>query len=166
MKRSVFLALSGLLASGVALAQPAAPTVPQTPVENRHAGEMVPFMVTSSPPLHMALALDAARAALDACRAHKAGVVVAIFDRNGELRVLLSGDGPMAFDAQKQMQRNADAVLQSGIPSGGALPIMGGKTSRGVISVAGAYDVTKDRDDPARDLMCAQVGLDKIKDRL
>jgi uncharacterized protein GlcG (DUF336 family) len=138
----------------------------------------------------MALALEAAQTAVDACSANGNRVSAAVVDSEGVLRVLVSADrasadsvefsrakaftanalkastGEMATkmktDAALAAKLNADSTLR--VRPGG-LPIVVGNDVIGAIGVGG----TPTRNGVAGgdgDAACAKAGLDKIKDRL
>ena len=157
----------------VVLSMPAgarsAPPLPQLPPER-------------SVPLD--LAIEAGRAALDACAARGSPATVEVADLNGLPKVVLSADGARTSSFE-YVRRKVYTVLHKGISSGdygrslgvlpphpppfegdpnliqyaGGIPIRRGATMIGVISVSGP---TGADDDGA----CAQAGVDRIKARL
>ena len=172
------LALSALwlaAASSLALAQPAAPPAQQAAPARGPA---------------MALALEAAQTAISSCTASGTKVSAAVVDSAGVLRVLLSADGASAqsvefgtkkaftanalkaatYDMQQKMKTdpalaaklNADTSLRV---TPGGLPLMAGSDVIGGIGVGGSPTLNGVAGGE-RDAMCAQAGVDKIKDRL
>ena len=129
------------------------------------------------------LAIEAARAALDACTARGSAATVEVVDLNGLPKVILSADGARTSSFE-YARRKAYTVLRKGISSeeygrslgalpphpppfegdpsliqyAGGIPIRHGAAMVGVISVSGP---TGEDDDGA----CAQAGLDRIKAR-
>ncbi len=138
----------------------------------------------------MALALEAAQTAISSCTANGTKVSAAIVDSAGVLRVLLSADGASAqsvefgtkkaftantlkaatYDMQQKMKTdpalaaklNADSSLRV---TPGGLPLMAGNDVIGGIGVGGSPTLNGVAGGE-RDAMCAQAGVDKIKDRL
>jgi uncharacterized protein GlcG (DUF336 family) len=138
----------------------------------------------------MALALEAAQTAIGSCTANGTKVSAAIVDSAGVLRVLLSADGASAqsvefgtkkaftanalkaatYDMQQKMKTdpalaaklNADSSLRV---TPGGLPLMAGNDVIGGIGVGGSPTLNGVAGGE-RDAMCAQAGVDKIKDRL
>ncbi len=133
--------------------------------------------------LPLALAKEAAEAALDACGRQGHGVSVAVVDRHGLLVVQLRGDGaaPHTLDSSRRKAYTAasfrdatsrlDALIRSrpdasglrDIPGflalGGGLPIRAGTDVIGGIGVGGAPSGELDE-------ACARAGLDRIAGRL
>jgi len=134
--------------------------------------------------LPLLLATEAAEAALAACEKQGYHVSVAVVDRAGLVRTLLRGDsaGPHTLDSSS---RKAYTAASLGRPTGelvkaisgnpaneglrnmnekililaGGLPVKAGDEVVGGIGVGGAPGGEKDE-------VCAQIGLDKIEDRL
>jgi uncharacterized protein GlcG (DUF336 family) len=142
-----------------------------------------PLPTESHKVLTAALALEAAEAAVAACKAQGYNVTVTIVDRTGATKLVLVGDGarPLTLEVTRRkaytsaMQRVStgdftkrvstpgafnpgmfDSQLTTGL---GGLPIKVGEDTIGGISAAGAPGGDKDE-------ACANAGLDKIKDRL
>lgn len=129
----------------------------------------------------LALALEAAQAALDACAADGLKVGVAVVDSAGQLHVGLTADGAnpgriymavrktlaaLAFKtptSEVQPKLAADpsaaAMVKPNMATGaGAVPLMAGDQLLGAIGVSGATS--------QQDEKCAVVGAAKIKSRL
>ena len=64
------------------------------------------------------LALDGAKAALEACRKIDERVAVGVVDRAERLRVLLVADGSESRDWLQSVQRQAHTVIKTGMSSG------------------------------------------------
>jgi len=133
--------------------------------------------------LPLALANEAASAAVSACGAGGYRVSVVVVDADGVVRVSLRGDGAgshtlnsafrKAFTAatfNRPTSAWADAIKNNAetgamqyidniLMAGGGLPIRAGNQLVGAIGNAGAPGFDKDE-------ACAQAGIDKIKDRL
>jgi len=133
--------------------------------------------------LTAALAIEAAEAAIAACKAQGYNVTVTIVDRAGAIKLILVGDGarPLTLEVTRRkaytsaMQRVSTGdftkrvatpgafnpgMYDSQITTGlGGLPIKAGEDTIGGIAAAGAPGGDKDE-------TCANAGLDKIKDRL
>lgn len=131
----------------------------------------------------MALAEQAAAAAVDACSKDGHRVSAAVADRAGQLRVLLRGDGagPHTIDSASRKAYTAASlraptsqyaeIAASGPAAaglrdidrllllGGGLPIEAAGDVVGAIGVAGAPGADKDD-------ACARAGVDRIRDRL
>jgi uncharacterized protein GlcG (DUF336 family) len=138
----------------------------------------------------MALALEAAQAALGACAANSVKAVASVVDSEGTLRLLLSAEGAnknaievshkKAFTANvlkavtseiaEKMEKDpafkakieADKTLW---PRPGGLPLMAGNDVIGAIGVSGASGLNG-VPGGVRDEACAKAGLEKIKARL
>jgi uncharacterized protein GlcG (DUF336 family) len=133
--------------------------------------------------LTAALALEAAQAAVAACKAQGYNVTVTIVDRAGAIKLILVGDGarPLTLEVTRRkaytsaMQRVStgdftkrvstpgafnpgmfDKELATGL---GGLPIKAGEDTIGGIAAAGAPGGDKDE-------ACANAGLAKISDQL
>jgi uncharacterized protein GlcG (DUF336 family) len=134
--------------------------------------------------LPLALAVEAAQAALATCTQQGHRVSVAVVDRAGLVRALLRGDGAgshtldsssrKAYTASSLRLKTMElAKMVSQSPAiaglremneqililGGGLPIKAGEDVIGGIGVDGAFAGDKDE-------ACAQAGIDKIKARL
>jgi uncharacterized protein GlcG (DUF336 family) len=133
----------------------------------------------------MDVAIEGARAAIDACAAQGAQIAVAVVDSEGKPRALLMAEGSegSVFVAM----RKAAATLAYGVPSseigaklarepallskftpvmflsGGALPIREGNRLIGAIASSGAHGAGPIG---AQDEICARAGLKKINERL
>ena len=133
--------------------------------------------------LTAALALEAAQAAIAACKAQGYNVTVTVADRMGLPKVVIVRDGPQGV-ARESTRRKAytaavlrvstgdytkrisnpgafnpgmyDPELSTGL---GGVPIKVGEDTIGGIATAGAPGGDKDE-------ACAIAGIDKIKDRL
>jgi len=133
--------------------------------------------------LTAALALEAAEAAVAACKAQGYNVTVTVVDRVGQIKLILVGDGarPLTLEVTRRkaytsaMQRVStgdftkrvstpgafnpsqfDKELTTGL---GGLPIKIGEDTIGGIAAAGAPGGDKDE-------ACANAGLAKIGDQL
>jgi uncharacterized protein GlcG (DUF336 family) len=138
----------------------------------------------------MALALEAAQAALAACAANGVKAAASVVDAEGVLRLLLTADG--AGDNQVEISRKkavtavtlkvptsevADRMTKDQaykarieadtnlFPRPGALPFMVGNELIGAIGVSGASGLNG-VPGGVRDEACAKAGHDKVKDRL
>jgi uncharacterized protein GlcG (DUF336 family) len=142
-----------------------------------------PLPTESHKVLTAALALEAAEAAVAACKTQGYNVTVTIVDRTGTPKLILVGDGarPLTLEVTRRkaytsaMQRVSTGdftkrvatpgafnpgMYDSQITTGlGGLPIKAGEDTIGGIAAAGAPGGDKDE-------ACANAGLDKIKDRL
>jgi uncharacterized protein GlcG (DUF336 family) len=129
------------------------------------------------------LALEAAQAAIAACKAQGYAVTVTVADRLGQPKILIVRDGPQgvgtestrrkAYTAARMRVSTADftkristpgafnpAQFDSQLATGpGGVPIKAGDETIGGIAVAGAPGGDKDE-------ACAQGGVTKISDRL
>ena len=161
-----------LIPFAVAASAQTAASAPQAPVQPPARG------------LPLDLALEAARAAVDTCKAIDQKVAVSVLDSSGELRLLLSADGTPSRSVLNSGYK-ARAALNFNIPSGqvaervktdkeaadrvaanptwlaraGAVPVTVGGTLIGAIGVGGARGSDKDE-------ACAIAGLEKVKSRL
>ena len=133
--------------------------------------------------LPLAIAQEAATAAVSACAAQGYKETAVVVDTDGIERVVLRGDGTGPHTINSAF-RKAFTAATFGRPTsawksavaqnpaidnmqhidnimfaGGGLPIRAGKDLVGAIGAAGAPGFDKDE-------ACAQAGLDKIKDRL
>jgi len=142
-----------------------------------------PLPTESHKVLTAALALDAAQAAVAACKAQGYNVTVTIVDRTGAIKAILVGDGarPLTLEVTRRkaytsaMQRVStgdytkrvttpgafnpgqfDSQLTTGL---GGVPIKAGEDTIGGIAAAGAPGGDKDE-------ACANAGLAKIGDQL
>jgi uncharacterized protein GlcG (DUF336 family) len=133
--------------------------------------------------LPVALALEAASAAMEACQKQGYRVAVTVVDPAGVIKAVLreDGAGPHTLDSSRRKAytsasmrartsqveervrtdptlaslRNIDQLL----PLAGGVPIGAGNDHLGAIGVGGAPGGDKDE-------ACAMAGIDKIKDRL
>jgi uncharacterized protein GlcG (DUF336 family) len=158
MTRTALLAVSGLLALCA--------TVVQAAGIERGKGEIDALPIRGYRPIPYGLALEAAETAIQTCSRNKRAIVVQVYNPSGELRVMLNSDGPIMYDAEVNARQNAANARETGMPSGGAIPMMRDQTPKGVISVAGAVGISGDEENPDQDIACAQAGADKIKNRL
>lgn len=167
-----WIVIASVLFTGPALAQepPVSPLV----------GNVRPL---AGPPF--ALALEAAQAAMAACKAKGHNVGVSVVDETGGLRVVLGADGALAADANGSRRAallsaaqktsgaelieraKTDKALAAEIGANrdwllrdGALPIANGGKIFGAIAVEG-----HPHDGPL-EIACAQAGIDRIKSRL
>jgi len=129
----------------------------------------------------LALAIEGAQAAIDACAADGHKVGASVIDSTGQPRASLSGDGAtgshiytgvrkaltaLTFkepSSQVATQAAADPTVASRITPNmavvpGAVPLMAGDEVIGAIGVSGASS--------EQDEACAVAGANKIKDRL
>ena len=142
-----------------------------------------PLPVETHKVLTAALAVEAAEAAIAACKAQGYNITVTVADRLGAPKVVIVRDGPpgvgpevnrrKAYTAAVQRQSTSEYTKRVSTPGAfnpgqfdsqlstgaGAVPIKIGEDTIGAISAAGAPGGDKDE-------ACAQAGLDKIKDRL
>jgi uncharacterized protein GlcG (DUF336 family) len=133
--------------------------------------------------LTAALAVEAAQAAIAACKAQGYNVTVTVADRSGLPKVVIVRDGPpgvgrestrrKAYTAAVQRVSTADFTKRVSTPGAfnpgaydadlatgaGGVPIKVGEDTIGGIAAAGAPGGDKDE-------ACAAAGVDKIKDRL
>jgi uncharacterized protein GlcG (DUF336 family) len=129
------------------------------------------------------LAMEAAQAAMAACKAQGYGVSVVVADRMGTPKVIIVRDGPRgvgpevarrkAYTAALQRVSTGDYTKRVSTPGAfnpgmydkelstgeGGLPIKVGDDTIGGIAAAGAPGGDKDE-------ACALAGINKIKDRL
>jgi uncharacterized protein GlcG (DUF336 family) len=129
------------------------------------------------------VALEAAQAAVAACKAQGYNVTVTVADRLGSPKVVIVRDGPpgvapestrrKAYTAARQRISTAEFTNRISRPGAfnptmfdrelatgaGGVPINAGEETIGGIAAAGAPGGDKDE-------ACAQAGVDKIKDRL
>ena len=134
--------------------------------------------------LPAALAVEAAQAAVAACKSQGYNVVVAIVDRAGDLKLLLVGDGAAALDrslSRRKAYTSARLRISTGelakqiaapgafnptlydrqmVTDPGGVPIKVGNETIGAVGVAGAPGSGQE------DVDCANDGLAKIRDRL
>jgi uncharacterized protein GlcG (DUF336 family) len=133
----------------------------------------------------LALALEAAQAAIDACRSKGYRIGVSVVDSVGEARAMITADGADGSHVFVAM-RKALTALATEMPSakaadlmandkallarikpnmfvmGGALPIMVNRETIGAIGVSGAAGMPFGHQDE----LCAAAGLTKIQNRL
>jgi uncharacterized protein GlcG (DUF336 family) len=148
-----------------------------------HAWAADPLPSESHKMLTAALAVEAAQAAVAACKAQGYNVTVTIVDRTGLPKIVLVGDGarPLTLEVTRRkaytsaMQRVSTGDYTKRVSNPGAfnpgqfdpelttgqggLPIKVGDDTIGGIAAAGAPGGDKDE-------ACAQAGLQKIKDGL
>jgi uncharacterized protein GlcG (DUF336 family) len=138
--------------------------------------------------VEMALALEAAQAAVSTCLGEGVKGSAAVLDSEGVLRVLVSADGSSKNSAELspkkavaaiqmkkptseiQAEADKDAALKAKLeadksifPRAGALPIMAGNVLVGAIGFGGANGT---QGGGTHDEACAKAGLDKIKARV
>jgi uncharacterized protein GlcG (DUF336 family) len=142
-----------------------------------------PLPVETHKVLTAALAVEAAQAAIAACKAQGYNVTVTVADRTGMPKVVVVRDGPAgvgtevtrrkAYTAAVQRVSTGDFTKRVSTPGAfnpgmydsqlatgqGGVPIKVGEDTIGGIAVGGAPGGDKDE-------ACAIAGLDKIKDRL
>lgn len=130
--------------------------------------------------ISLALATEAAQAAVDKCRADGFRVTVTVLDRAGNLKALLRDDTTSPHTVETSRRKALTSIffrITSGefvqrldanpglrsvdgtMPLAGGLPIRSGNEVIGAIGVGGAPG--GDRDEA-----CAQAGIDKIANRL
>ncbi|PYJ65154.1 MAG: heme-binding protein [Deltaproteobacteria bacterium] len=129
------------------------------------------------------LALEAAQAAIAACKAQGYAVTVTVADRLGNAKIVIVRDGPQgvgsestrrkAYTAARMRVSTTDFTKRISTPGAfnpaqfdaqlatgaGGVPIKAGEETIGGIAVAGAPGGDKDE-------ACAQAGVTKISDRL
>ena len=169
----------GVLTSSAAAQAPAAPTPPPPPPGP--AGFATPKALTPDTEIPFDQALDAARTALEACRAINSAAVVGVIDLNGHYKVLLRADNT-GLPFYEYMRRKAYTVLKKGMASGeygklpqnvglprntvlegdpnlivfpGAVPIKKGGTVIGALSVSGPTG-------GENDMKCTTAGMAKF----
>ena len=142
-----------------------------------------PLPVETHKVLTAALAVEAAQAAIAACKAQGYSVTVTVADRLGTPKVIIVRDGPPGVGTEVTRRKAYTAALQrvstgdytkrvstpgafnpgqfdSQLATGaGGVPIKIGEDTIGGIAVGGAPGGDKDE-------ACAIAGIDKIKDRL
>jgi uncharacterized protein GlcG (DUF336 family) len=133
--------------------------------------------------LPAAVAVEVAEAAIASCKGQGYNISVAIVDRDGNLKLLLVGDGASALSRELSRRKaytsamrritTADLAKQVATPGAfnptlydtrmvtalGGVPIKAGNETIGGIGVSGAPGGDKDE-------ACANAGLAKIRDRL
>ena len=133
----------------------------------------------------LALALEAAQAAIDACRSKGYRIGVSVVDSVGEARAMITADGADGSHVFVAM-RKALTALATEMPSakaadlvandkallarikpnmfvmGGALPVVVNRETIGAIGVSGAAGMPLGHQDE----LCAAAGLTKIQNRL
>jgi uncharacterized protein GlcG (DUF336 family) len=148
-----------------------------------NAGAADPLPTESHKVLTAELAVEAAQAAIAACKAQGYNVTVTVADRSGMPKVVIVRDGPpgvaaestrrKAYTAAMQRVSTGDFTKRVSTPGAfdpriydpqlttglGGVPIKVGEDTIGGIATAGAPGGDKDE-------ACAIAGLDKIKDRL
>ncbi len=142
-----------------------------------------PLPTESHKVLTAALAVEAAQAAIDACKAQGYNVTVTVADRDGLPKVVIVRDGPQGVGRESTRRKAyTAAVLRAStgdytkrianpgafnpgvydheLATGpGGVPIKAGEETIGGIAAAGAPGGDKDE-------ACAMAGVNKIKDRL
>jgi uncharacterized protein GlcG (DUF336 family) len=142
-----------------------------------------PLPTESHKVLTAALAVEAAQAAIAACKAQGYSVTVTVADRLGSPKVVIVRDGPAgvgtevtrrkAYTSAVQRVSTGDFTKRISTPGAfnpaqfdtqlatgqGGVPIKIGEDTIGAIAVGGAPGGDKDE-------ACAIAGIDKIKDRL
>ena len=138
----------------------------------------------------MALALEAAQAALAACAANGVKAAASIVDSAGGLRLLLTADGAAQEEVDISRRKASTAVAlkevtsavadrmekdqafkarietdKSLFPRPGGIPLTVGDEVIGAIGVSGASRLNG-VPGGVRDEACAKAGLDKIRTRL
>jgi uncharacterized protein GlcG (DUF336 family) len=133
--------------------------------------------------LPLALAVEAAQAAIATCKSQGYSVAVSIVERTGIPQLLLVDEGTSALGRELSRRKAYTSAVRR-VPTGdlaksiatpgafnptlydtqmvaatGGLPIKTGNETIGAIGVSGAPGGDKDE-------ACARAGLDKIKDRL
>ncbi|HLH96124.1 MAG TPA: heme-binding protein [Xanthobacteraceae bacterium] len=148
-----------------------------------NAGAADPLPTDSHKVLTAALAVEAAQAAIDHCKAQGYNVTVTVADRNGTPKVVIVRDGPQGVGTESTRRKAYTAAMlrvstgdytkrianpgafNPGVydpelaTGAGGVPIKAGEDTIGGIAAAGAPGGDKDE-------ACAQAGVDKIKDRL
>ena len=148
-----------------------------------NAGAAEPLPTESHKVLTVELAVEAAQAAIAACKAQGYSVTVTVADRLGSPKVVIVRDGPAgvgtevtrrkAYTSALQRVSTGDFTKRISTPGAfnpaqfdtqlatgqGGVPIKVGEDTIGAIAVGGAPGGDKDE-------ACAIAGLDKIKDRL
>jgi uncharacterized protein GlcG (DUF336 family) len=159
------------------------PLPPLPPGGLHHEASAAPESTAPGPSL--ALALEAAQAAIDSCRTRGYRIGVSVIDSVGEARAMITADGADGSHVFVAM-RKALTALATEMPSakaadlvagdkallarikpnmfvmGGALPIVVNHETIGAIGVSGAAGVPFGHQDE----VCASVGLLKIQNRL
>ncbi len=138
--------------------------------------------------VELALALEAAQAAVSTCLSEGVKGSAAVLNSEGVMRVLVSADGSSKNSAELspkkavaaiqmkkptseiQAEAEKDAALKAKLeadksifPRAGALPIMAGNVLVGAIGFGGANGT---QGGGTHDEACAKAGLDKIKARV
>jgi uncharacterized protein GlcG (DUF336 family) len=176
--------MNRILSTGLAFALMAVPALAQQAAAPKGAaGVAAPVNITPETTIPLAQAVDAAQTAIDTCLklAKPSAAVAQVFDLNGNAKVQLAADGAGLpfFDYAR---RKAYTVFKTGMTSGefgklpdvaavprgqtirgdadlipwaGALPIVKGGKTIGVISVSGPTGMVDDE-------ACAKAGLAKI----
>jgi uncharacterized protein GlcG (DUF336 family) len=148
-----------------------------------NAGAAQPLPTETHKVLTAVLAVEAAQAAIAACKAQGYNVTVTVADRMGTPKVVIVRDGPpgvgtevtrrKAYTAAVQRVSTGDYTKRVSTPGAfnpgmfdsqlvtgqGGVPIKVGEDTIGAIAVGGAPGGDKDE-------ACALAGIDKIKDRL
>jgi uncharacterized protein GlcG (DUF336 family) len=158
--------------------------LPDMPPGGLHRGAGAPAESLARGP-SMNLAIEAARAAIETCRAEGYRVGVSVIDSVGEARVMLTADGSdgshifvatrkalTALAFEMPSSKAAEAVLKDRamrariapnmFVMGGALPIIVNHSTIGAIGVSGAAGMPFGHQDE----ICAQAGLREIQNKL
>jgi uncharacterized protein GlcG (DUF336 family) len=162
------------LAAALATAATLAACAPATLAQAQSSG------IVQEASISLLLANEAAMAAVARCRADGYRVAVAVIDRGGTVKALVRDDGaglhtigsaerkaytsltfriPTSTFAERVAQTAALANFEGVLALPGGLPLQSGNEVVGAIGVGGAPT-------GAADAVCAQAGIDKIKDRL
>lgn len=140
--------------------------------------------------LEMALALEAAQAAIGVCAANGIKAAASVVDSAGVLRLMLAADGAANNQIEISQKKAVTAIVfkaatsevaekmekdqafkakveadKTLFPRPGAVPLMLGNDVIGAIGVSGASGLNG-VPGGARDEACARAGLEKIKARL
>ena len=154
----------------------------------QQGGQPQPPPAPAARGLEMALALEAAQAAVNTCLGEGVKGSAAVVDSAGVVRMLVSADGSSKNSAElspkkailaNEMKKptseifaemEKDPALKAKLegdknffPRPGALPIMAGNDIIGAIGFGGANGA---QGGGAKDEACAKAGLDKIKARV
>lgn len=176
-----------LAAPAIVLAQSAAPPASPPTTSPANSPANAPVALPPPPPARgpaLALAHEAAQAAIDACRARGFAVSVSVVDSAGVLKALLAADGAhergvnsgtakartsLAFRQPTSAvgrQASEDAAFDARVKANaawnsraGGLPILAGERLIGAIGVGGARGSENDE-------ACAQAGLAQVQARL
>jgi uncharacterized protein GlcG (DUF336 family) len=157
---------------------------PPIPAGGLHRGPGSPLESTARGPA-LDLAIKAARAAVDTCAAAGYRIGATVIDSSGEARAMLTADGSdgshvfvamrkaltalafkMPSSRANQLVPRSKTLLAKVTPNmfveGGAVPLQVGSEVIGAIGASGAGGTVIGQQDE----VCAQAGLDKIKNEL